>query len=227
MPVEEVVPGLHARLFRDWRVYVYYLVEGDEVTIIDTGGKGSASQIIDGLAELGKSPEDVKRILLTHGHQDHAGSAARLAAATGAPVYVHAADAGHVREGSDYPKLKPRTLFGRLILLMGPPTSVEATPIAGELSDGDDVAGMRVIHTPGHSPGHVAFHWPRHGGVLIIGDAAFNLPYLAAAHLYDDLDSVWSSLRKIAALEFEVACFGHGRVIRRQAAQRFRKRFTR
>ena len=223
--VKEVVPGLYSRLFRDWQVYVYYLVEADGVTIIDTGGKGSSEKILEGLRELGRAPEDVKRIALTHGHQDHAGSAARIAAATGAPVHVHAGDAAHVRQGTDYPKLKPRTLMGRLILLARPPTRVEATPVAGELADGEEISGMRVVHTPGHSPGHVAYLWPRHGGVLILGDAAFNLPYLAAAHLYQDLDSVWSSLRKICELDFEVACFGHGKPIATGAAERFRRKF--
>ena len=206
---------------------MYYLVDDGSVTIIDTGGQGSAPGIIDGLRELGLGPDAVKRILLTHGHQDHAGSAARLAAATAAPVYVHAGDARHLREGSEYSKLKPRTLIGRLILLRRPPRRVEATAVAGELSDGEEIAQLRTIHTPGHSPGHVAFLWPRQGGVLIVGDAAFNLPYLAAAHLYVDGDAIWASLRSLARLDFETACFGHGKPIRAGAAERFRKKFLR
>ena len=109
---------------------------------------------------------------------DHAGSASRLAAATGAPVYTHSGDAGHVREGTHYQKLRARTLLGHMILLRRPPTSVEATPLAGEMTDGDDISGMRVVHAPGHSPGQVVFLWPRHGGVLILGDAVFNFAYV-------------------------------------------------
>jgi glyoxylase-like metal-dependent hydrolase (beta-lactamase superfamily II) len=227
MPVEEVVPGLYSNLFSDWQVYVYYLIDRDEVTIIDTGGRGSAPRIIEGLRELGKGVGDVTRILLTHGHQDHAGSASRLAAATAAPVHVHAGDAQHVREGTNYQTLKPRTLLGRLILLRRPPTSVEATPIAAMISDGDEISGMRVVHAPGHSPGQVVFLWPRHGGVLILGDALFNLPYLAPPPLYAELDSMLSSVHKISGLDFEVACFGHGRPIKHGAGERFRKKFGR
>jgi glyoxylase-like metal-dependent hydrolase (beta-lactamase superfamily II) len=224
--VAEVAPGLYSKLFRDWLVHVYYLVDSEGVTIVDTGGAGSADKILDGLRELGKQPSDVRRIVLTHGHQDHAGSASKLASATGATVHVHGAEAAHVRNGTDYPKLKVRTLFGRLVLLKRPPTRVEATPEATELTDGDEIAGLRVVHTPGHSPGHVVLLWPRHGGVLIVGDAAFNVPYLAAAPLYQDLDALWSSLRKVCALEFEIACFGHGKPISSGAAERFRKKFA-
>jgi glyoxylase-like metal-dependent hydrolase (beta-lactamase superfamily II) len=227
MQVEEVVPGLYSTFFRDWQVYVYYLFDGDEVTVIDTGGRGSAPRIIEGLRELGKDAPDVTRILLTHGHQDHAGSSSSLAAETGAPVHMHGEDAGHVRDGTDYPRLNPRTALGRLLLLRGLPTRVEATPIAGELKDGDKISGLRVYHTPGHSPGHVAFLWPRDGGVLIVGDLAFNLPYLAAPPLYHQRDQMWSSLRMVSQLDFEVACFGHGKPIKRGAAQRFRKKFGR
>ena len=227
MPLEEVVPGLYAILFSDWQVYIYYLVDRDEVTIIDTGGKGSAPRIVEGLRELGKGAGDVTRILLTHGHQDHAGSASRLAATTGAPVHVRAGDANHVREGTHYQRLKPRTLLGRLILLRRPPTSVEATPVASTFEDGDEISGMRVTHTPGHSPGHVVFLWPQHGGVLIVGDALFNLGYLAPAPIYVDLQSMLSSVRKISELDFEVACFGHGKPIKQGAGERFRKKFGR
>jgi len=227
MPVEEVVPGVYSNFFSDWQVYVYYLVDRDELTIIDTGANGSAPQIIEGLRELGKRADDVTRILLTHGHQDHAGSASRLAAATGAPVHVHADDALHVREGSHYQTLKPRTLLGHLLLLRRPPTSVEATPIAATISDGDEISGMHVVHTPGHSPGHVVFQWPRHGGVLILGDALFNVPYLAPPPLYADLQPMLSSVRKISELDFEVACFGHGKPIKQGAGELIRKKFGR
>jgi glyoxylase-like metal-dependent hydrolase (beta-lactamase superfamily II) len=225
MAVEQIVEGLYSRYFRDWAVHVYYLVDADGVTVIDTGGKGSAPGIVEGLAELGKTPSDVRRIILTHGHQDHAGSAARLATATGAPVLVHDGDAGPVRTGGEYPKLKARTLLGWLILLRRPPHSVEAAPNVQTLGDGEEVAGMRVIHTPGHSPGHVALLWPRHGGVLIAGDTVFNVPYLAAAPLYQDLDGLHASARKLAQLDFEVACFGHGKPIKGGASKRFRAKF--
>jgi glyoxylase-like metal-dependent hydrolase (beta-lactamase superfamily II) len=226
MAVEQIVEGVYSRYFRDWAVHVYYLVDDDGVTVIDTGGKGSAPGIVEGLAELGNAPTDVRRIILTHGHQDHAGSAARLAAATGAPVLVHEGDAGPVRTGGEYATLQPRTLLGRVILLRRPPRSVEAVPDVQQVGDREEVAGMRVIHTPGHSPGHVALLWPRHGGVLIAGDTVFNVPYLAAAPLYQDLDALRSSVRKLAQLEFEVACFGHGKPIKGGASERFRKKFA-
>ena len=83
--------------------------------------------------------------------------------------------------------------------------------------------GLRALHTPGHTAGHLALLLPREGGVLFVGDAAANLRRPALSTLNEDLTEGRRSLEKLAALEFEVACFAHGRTIRHGASSAFRE----
>jgi glyoxylase-like metal-dependent hydrolase (beta-lactamase superfamily II) len=102
--------------------------------------------------------------------------------------------------------------------------------VARELSDGQELdllGGLEVLHTPGHTGGHLAFRWPR-GGVLFAGDAGANMwNRLGIAPLNEDDEAAWSSFARLARMEFSTACFGHGRVISRDAADRFRRRLRR
>ncbi|MDB6077762.1 MAG: Zn-dependent hydrolase, glyoxylase, partial [Akkermansiaceae bacterium] len=84
-----------------------------------------------------------------------------------------------------------------------------------EIKDGDLLpvvdGGLEVIHVPGHCSGQVALRWERHGGVLFAADACVNQSKeMEWAPSYEDLEEGRRSLRKLAGLEFEVACFGHG-----------------
>ncbi len=105
MPLAEILPDLHAVSTRGVNAF---LVGADHLTLIDTGFPGSAPTILAALRDLGRRPEDVKHILVTHCHGDHAGSLAALKEATGAPAYMHAADAALVREGRPLRPLTPR-----------------------------------------------------------------------------------------------------------------------
>ncbi|MFQ6059337.1 MAG: MBL fold metallo-hydrolase [Anaerolineae bacterium] len=96
-----------------------------------------------------------------------------------------------------------------------------------ELSDGDEIdclEGMRVIHTPGHTPGSVSLYCPKRR-LLFAGDAAANTFGLRPpiGWFTEDMAQAKESIRKLAALDFEVALFGHGRPIDREAALRFRR----
>jgi len=102
-----------------------------------------------------------------------------------------------------------------------------------ETNDGDEVpaaGGIKAIHTPGHTAGHLAFLWPQNGGVLFAGDAAGNIfglgPPISAlgAMFTEDAAGAKESFRKLAALEFDIACFGHGRPIKGKAHAAFRRR---
>jgi glyoxylase-like metal-dependent hydrolase (beta-lactamase superfamily II) len=91
-----------------------------------------------------------------------------------------------------------------------------------EVQDGETLPGsLRAIHVPGHCAGQLAFLWPQHGGVLIAADSAANAFGLALTPMYKDLAEGRRSLAKRAALEFEVACFGHGNSIGSGTARRF------
>ncbi len=76
-----------------------FLIEDEKLTLIDTGEPDSSGLILELLQSIGREPDDLKNILLTHSHPDHSGSAADLKAITGARVYMHAAEKKWVEAG--------------------------------------------------------------------------------------------------------------------------------
>lgn len=228
MVATPVVPGL-------WEVKIRFvnafLVDtGEGLALIDTGIAGSGPVIVEALRSIGRRPGDIRHILVTHCHSDHAGSLAELKRLTGAPATMHPVDAAMVREGRALRPLTPAPgLFNALIcrfLLPGAPAEVEPAAIEHEANDGDTLAGgLRAIHVPGHCAGQLALLWPEHGGVLIAADAAANAFGLAPSPMYEDLGEGLRSLAKLAAERFEVAVFGHGKPIASGASGRFARRW--
>jgi glyoxylase-like metal-dependent hydrolase (beta-lactamase superfamily II) len=232
MAARRIVPGLYA--LRLGMVNAFLLETDDSLALIDTGYAASAEAILGGVRQIGRQAQDLRHILVTHCHPDHAGSLAALKQKTGATAYMHPADAAMVRAGetrrpmSAGPGILNALVFQ--ILVRTAPRSIEAAEIEWEVDDGDELAiagGMRAIHVPGHCAGQLAFLWPRHGGVLFAADACANPFRLSLSPAYEDLAEGRRSLAKLAALEFEVACFGHGRPILRGAAQKFRAKWAR
>jgi glyoxylase-like metal-dependent hydrolase (beta-lactamase superfamily II) len=228
MAANPVVPGL-------WQVPISfvnaYILEGDDgLVLIDTGFAGSADKIENAVRSIARDPREIRQILPTHCHGDHAGSLAELKRRTGATVSMHAEDAAMVRAGQARRRflVSPgliNGIVGRLIAWLAP-AAIEPAEVEHEIGDGETIpgaGGLRAIHVPGHSAGQLAFLWPRHGGVLIVADAAANAFGLNFSPVYEDLDEGRRSLAKLAALDFEVACFGHGGPIKTGAAVRFRR----
>ena len=147
----------------------FAFVEDDgSVTLVDCGLRRAPAQIVAGLVAIGKAPGDVQRIVLTHAHIDHAGGLAEVRSRAGdPPVHLHEAEARFVREGISPPPDTSLTV-GRL-MARGPDQRFTPVRVGRELHDGDVLpvaGGLRVIHTPGHTPGHVSLlHEP--DGVLI------------------------------------------------------------
>jgi glyoxylase-like metal-dependent hydrolase (beta-lactamase superfamily II) len=194
----------------DW-VNSYLFTNGDgSLTLVDAGLKNAPKKLLAALAGLGRAPEDVTRILLTHAHSDHAGGLAAAKAATGARVAAHDRDAVYLLEGRPPSTDKSRwqgRLFGRLPLRGFPKVELADSFMDGAVLD----AGIRVIHTPGHSPGHCSFlHEP--SGVLITGDAIFNVRGLrySPKTLCTDVRLSRESAQVLGELDYETAAFTHG-----------------
>jgi glyoxylase-like metal-dependent hydrolase (beta-lactamase superfamily II) len=154
---------------------------------------------------------------------------APLVAATGAEVHAHPLEAEVIRTGAKHAKGKPpdliRALFAALFAPLVPKSS-QAAPVHREVTDGETIpaGGLRVIHTPGHTPGHVSYLWPEHGGVLLAGDVMANsLGMQQFTVQYQDFDQAKATLRKLAELDFDKAVFGHGRLLKGKANARFRR----
>jgi glyoxylase-like metal-dependent hydrolase (beta-lactamase superfamily II) len=160
-------------------VNAYLLEDAGAITIIDAGLPGYWSDLPAELAAMGRSLDDVRALVLTHGHSDHIGFAERARRERHVPVSVHELDAALAR--GDAPN--PATGMGPVRIRSLVPFLVYAarrgalrTPRVGEVGTfGDgatlDVPGSpRVILVPGHTVGSVALHVPSHDA-LFVGDA--------------------------------------------------------
>lgn len=225
-PAVQLAPGVfRIPTFGDY-VNSFAFVDNDgQVTLVDCGLKRAPRKIVAGLAYIGKQPSDVDRIVLTHAHLDHAGGASSMVGLTHADgVHVHADDANYIREGKAAPQDQSIT-SGRIFSRM-PGGNFDAAAVAGELHDGaviDVAGGLRVIHTPGHSPGHVSL-LHESSGVLITGDAIFNVlkvrwPIAALCTSYRQNQQ---SAHVLGELDYSTAAFTHGPEIRENARETIR-----
>jgi glyoxylase-like metal-dependent hydrolase (beta-lactamase superfamily II) len=205
----------------------WYVVADDEgVTLVDAGAPAHHAQLERGLHQLGRTSEDVRAVILTHGDPDHKGFAEKLREERGLSVYVHSADAeltrtghGNPREASFLPYLRYPATWRLIAELVrgGMPLNV------GEVQtfeDGDvlDVPGHpRVIHAPGHKAGCVAFHFERQD-VLFVGDILYTLnvltgrrgPQIGPAAFNESSDQALASLDRLEDVQAGVVLCGHG-----------------
>jgi glyoxylase-like metal-dependent hydrolase (beta-lactamase superfamily II) len=203
----------------------FAFVDADgSVTLVDCGLKKAPARIVAGLAAIGKRPADVTRIVLTHVHMDHVSGAAEMAERSGAPVTAHTADAVYARSGR-LPDPDRSFLLGRLMLRM-PNRRFTPLEIARPLVDGDLLpvaGGLRVLHTPGHSPGHVSLlHEPTK--VLITGDALMNLLGVRwpPKAFCSNFRMTQQTAHVLGELDYQVAAFTHGPEITDRARDRVR-----
>ncbi|MEV4295291.1 MBL fold metallo-hydrolase [Microbispora rosea] len=224
MDVVELLPSLYFLRFPVGHVYLWR--DPDGLTLIDSGLPGSAPLIADAVRSLGHAPSDVRRLVLTHFHEDHTGSAADIVAWGDVTVYAHRDDAPFVRgEAAGPPPILSgweRELWDHVHAGMphvpAPPVRVDR-----ELVDGDTLdfgGGARVLAVPGHTPGSLAVHLPG-PGVLFTGDTVARAPdgQVILGVFNADPPAAVASLARQAALDVEIACFGHGEPVTEGASR--------
>jgi len=201
-----------------WQVYVWR--DGDSATLIDTGAPGSG-------AEIAAVVPGIDRIVLTHGHVDHIGWAAELRESTGATVVAGAGDAAVIRDGAEMPPPVFEDweipIYERVSA--GLPEAAPAVPVDRELTDGDVLdfgGGAHVLAIPGHTEGSIAVHLPEHG-VLFAGDTIANVGSVMLGVFNQDRARTVASFQRLAALDVQTACFGHGEPIESGAGDRIRE----
>jgi glyoxylase-like metal-dependent hydrolase (beta-lactamase superfamily II) len=201
-----------------------YLIDGDDgLTLVDVGRSKAVGLLLNAITDLGHDPADLRRIVLTHAHPDHVQGAPELRERTGARVLIHAADAAWLADGrvpEDGRSGAGARRFDGLKAGQWTPFKPDATLEDGELIGGAD--GLRVIHTPGHSPGHIALlHEPTR--TVLVGDAVFHTGRLGYGpdHFAADPAGRAVGAARIPG-DVEAVGFGHGAPLAGSGAEAFR-----
>jgi glyoxylase-like metal-dependent hydrolase (beta-lactamase superfamily II) len=218
--MQQIIPGLYT--FTGLMAGRAYAIEdADGLTLIDTSITPAGPKILQQLAAAGHQPNAVKRILITHAHPDHVGSLPFLQEKTGAQVRASALEA-EVIEGK---KAIPR----RPSNPRPPQTQYPGSPVDRLLADGDVLAevmgGLQAVFTPGHAPGHLAF-WQPDKKVLFCGDTIFRIPFnmrLPYAMLTVDMAENIRAIGRLASLNPDIICFGHGKPLQENSANLLRQ----
>jgi len=210
-------------------VNCYLIADDDGVTLVDAGLPGMWSLMLDTLRRIGRTPDDVRALVLTHGHFDHVGFARRARTELDVPVLVHPADdnlAAHPysytpqRNRFLYPLTHPRSLpvLGRMAVAGA--LTVKGVEDTEELAVGSEleVPGRPVpVFAPGHTGGHCILHLPDRDTV-ISGDALVTLdpytgatgPQIVASAATADTARAMESLRPLETTGASTVLPGHG-----------------
>jgi glyoxylase-like metal-dependent hydrolase (beta-lactamase superfamily II) len=228
MAVKVVIKGVH--IVPMGFANAFLIDDDDGLTLIDAGYPHKEAAVFGAIRELGRSPQQLKHLIFTHGHPDHIGSAAAIVRATGAKTYMHPIDIPMAESGGPFRPMTPAPgLLRRLLckLFFHPNERVAPVAIDQPLTPGEILpiaGGVDVIHSPGHCAGQVALLWrPRQ--MLFAGDVCTNIMGLGDPIGFESLEEGRASQRKLASLSFDAAGFGHGEPIARDASTRFRNKY--
>ncbi|MBA7665951.1 putative metallo-hydrolase YflN [subsurface metagenome] len=220
----EIIPKVYQITHRSTNII---LIAEDELTLVDTGFRGSSPQIISFIQSLGRSVEDISLIIITHNHLDHVGGLAELKKFTKAKVAVHKADLSDSEDGLPYPKIARKLLHIPPFSILRPLLYAKLDDIDIQLEGGEvfsPLGGLQVIHTPGHTPGSISLFSPQKK-LLIVGDALNNRRQnlrLPPKFVSTDLTQAVDSVKRIAQLDFDILCFGHGKPLTQDAPTKVR-----
>ncbi|GAB4021489.1 MBL fold metallo-hydrolase [Spirosoma koreense] len=209
-----------------------FVIKDDGLTLIDTGYSDSLATIFSLLQKQGENPYAIKQVILTHAHPDHAGSASAIKDKLGIPLLAHQLEAPLLEAGSSgrspiYPSPGLVNWLIYQFFVKGGDGSIPPVGVDERLSHNDVIpvaGGLQVIHTPGHSVGHMAL-WLKEEGVMIAGDTCANLMGLSFSTVYEDRSVGLRSILAMAERPFDQAVFGHGAPLKPQASQKIKAKF--
>lgn len=197
-----------------------YLVESDNLSLIDTGTSGNLGAIEDYIKSLDREIDDLNRILLTHSHLDHISSAPEIVDKTGAKTFAHELDSPYIRGE------KKRGILMRIgdFFSRRPEFDVDV-----RVESGEEIGGFQVIDTPGHTEGSVSFFFEEEGA-LFVGDAirgGGRIPFeeegrftLSPGIFSESEEDMKNSVEKIRKIETDLILPGHGKPVSKEITRR-------
>lgn len=215
----EVLSGVHR--VDGTRMANVYLVLGERIAVIDTGAPGDGQKTLRYIGGLNRKPSDVSIIILTHYHFDHCGGLGVVKRETGAQVVAHELESAYI-SGE-----KPNPQQGLLFKMGGWLFRFEHVGVDRVVRDQDRLEehGLRIIHTPGHTPGSISILMEDRR-VMFTGDTIgfSDGRMLGPAKRWSlDAEEAWRSVRKLSQFEFDVMLGGHGEPLMENASTKIRK----
>jgi glyoxylase-like metal-dependent hydrolase (beta-lactamase superfamily II) len=210
--MQQLIPGLY-QLTRGANMFLVE-TDVDELTLIDAGIAGATNGVLQAMQSIGKQPQHLKHILITHADIDHAGSIAALVAATGATVYASSESTPYIEAAKSPPHgVIPMSALTNVIQ-----SFVQSKAhIDKQVSDGETLpigGGILALATPGHTPDHYSYYWQK-TGVLFAGDLFFAIGGLSLtpAPISWSMDAARNSARKVLDVAPSIICVGHGQAV--------------
>lgn len=237
MRIEQVTDGVH--VVTGTNVNWTLVTDGDAVTVVDAGYPNDGATLLASLEAIGRSPQDVQAVLLTHAHLDHMGGIPTLLARHEVPVHTGSVETAHAHR-DHLEQITPLQMLRQCTHRAGvvwvaqtlravlPHASMSVpSTVAVPFDEPLDLPGRPVpVSTPGHTSGHTAYLLPDHG-VVLTGDALVTdhpllsgppRPQLLPSVFSEDEDEMVESLRTIGRLGADVVVPGHGPVTRGDVA---------
>lgn len=223
----DIAPGIH--YVEHARTNVYLVEDDDGVLLVDTGLPRSKGLLLEALSRIGRSVQDIRAVVLTHGHFDHVGTAQHLRSQYGVPVYCHPDDAHiaahpysyrHERSPFLYPLRYPRAIPGLLRMSAAGAVAVkgirDTLPLTPEVASGLPGSPL-LVPTPGHTEGHCGLHFPDRDSV-ISGDALVTRdpytgrpgPQVVSKAATADMATALRSLEALRSTSARTVLPGHG-----------------
>lgn len=225
-----LAPGIYSLgVHKGFATHAFLIEEAGELTLIDTLFDADGRVVLEQIRAIGRTPGDLKHIVLTHAHRSHLGGLATLKRMSGATVYSHEWEADiiageRVAQQVSWRPQDPLVTYhfqigNNINISKHHPCHVDAY-----LVDGDHVGPLEVVHTPGHTPGHLAF-WLSTHRILFCGDAVVTSPRFMGGWPGFVLNKRQhaESLHKLADFDAEILAFGHGEPIVSGGALRLRQ----
>lgn len=199
-------------------VNAFLIVDEEGIVIVDTGIKGSGKRIVDEIHRIGRNPEDIRLIVLTHGHTDHIGGLKEILKVVKVPVVISGIEYDEMLSGEI--NIKPITFLGKIsykTMTFLSAAGIMSEPIKGELILADQLmltsygVGAKVVPCPGHTRGSLAVVTEE--GEAIVGDSLMAImPWSGPQKpmLAWDIGAVRKSMKDLLAKDIKSFHLSHG-----------------